>query len=551
MKKHFLYLCAMAVVFAAASIVISCDKETKAGITGVKLNKSSVSLTYMGEEVKLDATVEPADVANAGFKWSSSDQGVVTVSSSGLVKATGKGTAVIIVSTLEGDFTDVCNVVSEGRSLPITSVSFNKPKAEVSVGDSLLLEFIVEPEGAAIASVAEWAFVPAQVDADDEVNVDQITLSIAKEQVQGKKIISNLFAQVQKLGPVGKVTAVVKDYDGFSFNVEIPVEIVYPFSPPEFDMKQVTAITFKFGLTWEPSSGIMGNEFNAHWVKLTKDYQIGTYEVTQRQWLWVMGENPGYGRLEHGTQPTSNSSPGVLQYFDWDLPISNVSFAQVEDFISKLNAKTGRNYRLPTEAEWQLACMGGHPEHISFYGGPPYPEKYRNTTLASDGYYGWNGGLWTDYSNMDLKAAGEGAPFENIREELPVFGMKGTEDETQQRRWVAWCGNGGGLRESSAKGRNMPVGQKVPNELGIYDMLGNVDEFVSDWFKPRSDESFAKYPEDDPLVDPKVTERDGTFGHVVKGGNRNQVGALRSSGREHGGEDDGPNEMRGFRLAHD
>jgi formylglycine-generating enzyme required for sulfatase activity len=129
-----------------------------------------------------------------------------------------------------------------------------------------------------------------------------------------------------------------------------------------------------------------------------RDFYIGKYEVTQKEWRDVMGSNP-----------SSFKNCGD------DCPVESVSWNDVQEFIRKLNQKTGKKYRLPTEAEWEYAARGGS---------------------QSKGY------KYSGSNNIDN---------------------------------VAWyTGNGGS--------KTNPVGRKQPNELGIYDMSGNVWEWVSDWY---------------------------------------------------------------------
>lgn len=84
-----------------------------------------------------------------------------------------------------------------------------------------------------------------------------------------------------------------------------------------------------------------------------KDFLIGKYEVTQAQWKAVMGNNPSY---HEGCD---------------DCPVEQVSWYNVQDFLAKLNARTGKTYRLPTEAEWEYACRSGGKAELYCGGNDP------------------------------------------------------------------------------------------------------------------------------------------------------------------------------------
>ena len=79
-------------------------------------------------------------------------------------------------------------------------------------------------------------------------------------------------------------------------------------------------------------------------------YSIGKTEVTQALWQAVMGSNPSYFKGSN-------------------LPVENVSWDDCQEFITKLNALTGKTFRLPTEAEWEFAARGGNKSQGFTYSG--------------------------------------------------------------------------------------------------------------------------------------------------------------------------------------
>ncbi|GAP73481.1 hypothetical protein SAMD00024442_96_3 [Candidatus Symbiothrix dinenymphae] len=182
-----------------------------------------------------------------------------------------------------------------------------------------------------------------------------------------------------------------------------------------FDMIGVAGGTFTMGATAEQGSDAADHESPTHSVTLSS-YAIGKYEVTQKLWWDVKGSWPG----------TAPSSYGEGD----DYPMYNVSHNDIQSFLTALNTKTGKNYRLPTEAEWEYAARGG---------GESNSYKYSGSDELDD--VAWR--------------------LDNIPSKSPGTAGYGTQ----------------------------PVGTKAPNELGIYDMSGNLWEWCSDWDGDYSSDS--------------------------------------------------------------
>jgi formylglycine-generating enzyme required for sulfatase activity len=159
--------------------------------------------------------------------------------------------------------------------------------------------------------------------------------------------------------------------------------------------------TFMMG---SPKSEVdRGSDETQHEVRVS-DFAMCRYAVTQEEWRMVTGSNPSYFKGDN-------------------LPVENVNWDDCQAFINRLNQKTGRMYRLPTEAEWEYACRAGTITPFN---------TGENLTTDQANYNG-------DY------------PYHNYP-------------------------------KGECRGKTVPVDHFETNGYGLYNMHGNVWEWCGDWY---------------------------------------------------------------------
>ena len=139
------------------------SNTTVVGVTGVTLNKSSLSLD-VGDTETLTATVTPGNATNKAVSWSTSNAAVATVAN-GVVTAVAPGSATITVTTADGGKTAACSVTvtEDGTTgVPVTGVTLNKSSLSLTVGGTETLTATVAPSNATNKAVT-WSTSNAAV----------------------------------------------------------------------------------------------------------------------------------------------------------------------------------------------------------------------------------------------------------------------------------------------------------------------------------------------------------------------------------------------------
>ena len=173
-----------------------------------------------------------------------------------------------------------------------------------------------------------------------------------------------------------------------------------------------------------------------HEVTLTNPFYMGVFEVTQRQWELALGTRPSYftNKAYYATRPVEqvcyDDIRGKINGAKW--PATNT--VDTSSFLGVLRTKTGLNFDLPTEAQWEYACRAGTTTALN--SGKNLTDEQNCTNMAEVGRYGHNSGSYEQNYNSSSSTA------------------VGTAE----------------------------VGNYPPNAWDLYDMHGNVWECCLDWY---------------------------------------------------------------------
>lgn len=232
-----------------------------------------------------------------------------------------------------------------------------------------------------------------------------------------------------------------------------------------------------------------------HRVTLSRGFYVGVFEITQRQWEYVMGNRPSWfsSTSDYATRPAENISYLNIRGVSSIPSVSVVTNVGAVSFMGILRRKTGLQFDLPTEAQWEYACRAGKTTALN--NGQNLSSMVTDSSASSVARYRGNSGYAGRIS----------------------------------RDWAATKGTAA-------------VGSYAPNAWGLYDMHGNVREWCLDGFSLLTSSTDA--------TDPIALTTSGWSGFVVRGGGWSDYAhALRSANRHDFAKADAASVFCGFRLA--
>jgi hypothetical protein len=308
------------------------DKTATIHVTGLSLNTSGFSLVPEGTAT-LIPSVSPANASNKSVTWTSSDTSVVTVDSSGVIKALADGTANITVTSADGKLTIICIIIvimPGPGDVPVTGVSLNANSLSLMVGGTAALAASVEPGNATNKGVT-WSSSNTAVATVDSSGV---VTAIA--------------------GGHANITVTTND-GGKTATCAVTVESL-PAANASIEMVSIGGGTFQMGQD--------GVATPVHSVTVGS-FLMGKYVVTQEQYLAVMGSNPSY----------FNGQPGPGEY--WEIrdtpmgeaqgkrPVEKVSWYDAIVFCNKLSIKEGLTPVYSISGSTNPNTWGTVPEDIN------------------------------------------------------------------------------------------------------------------------------------------------------------------------------------------
>ena len=220
-------------------------KEKVISVTGIALNKTSLSLTE-GEEFTLEATVTPDNATNKKITWTSDNEAVATVSAEGVVKAIKAGTANITATSEDSGVSAKCEITVKEKVISVTGIALNKTSLSLTEGEEFTLEATVTPDNATNKEISWASDNEAVVTVSSEGVVKALragTASITATTVDQGKTASCAVVVAAKMSAVtGEATHISCRNANLSGKANIP---------------QTTSTKLSFGVLYSTSSAIL------------------------------------------------------------------------------------------------------------------------------------------------------------------------------------------------------------------------------------------------------------------------------------------------------
>ncbi len=376
----------------------ACDVTVKAPRpTSIDIPEESYSI-FVGESLTINPVVKP-EGAEYALNWKSSDSDVATVTQTGII--TGKNVGETrITATIQGvNRSDYCYVYVDK---PILTLKASLPSGVVNkatcvsliASDSDAQIWYTLDGSSPVTSVNKKLYSSSfTINQDTKIkavavhpnynNSDILTLNYTLRSTpgdvnqDGEANIADINAIIDVIlggdhdGTVFQLCDVNNDSEVNIADINTDIDVILNPEKYRLDVETFVANGVEFNMVYvEGGTFTMGNNddgndatygYPAHEVTVFC-YQMGETEVTQELWEAVMGYNPSHFSKENGYVEAAR------------YPVENVSWNECQEFVKRLNEQTGKNFRLPTEAEWEFAARGGNRStgDLAIYGGGWY-----------------------------------------------------------------------------------------------------------------------------------------------------------------------------------
>lgn len=434
----------LSLLVLAGAALTSCETPEESGdisVERVSVAPSVVNL-LVGESEKIAVTVEPFNATDRSVTFSSGDETIATVDNEGTITAVAAGETVITVTTTDGGLTAECSVTVSNNTKPIIGIDLSPKSLTMELGEESQLTVIILPEDATDKTI-EWTSENAGIASVD--NEGKVT-AVAEGET---KIVAS--------AAEGKFTA--------TCDVKVINTKKYPF-----EVVLIPAGTFIMGSPEDQPN--RDADEPQHEVTISKNFYMGKYEVTNEQYAEFLND---IGVPYNGIFETQNDGQQMLVHDDewgvqWDnvkwiptpgrenCPVIAVTWYGADEYAKWAGGS------LPTEAQWEYACLGGEE------GGLPFAIGEGTKITPDMANYKWQ-------ISYDIEKGGE-----YFDDQAPLYPNKPVD-----------------------------VGSYAfSNGYGLFDMHGNVCEWCTDWM--------GDYPTG-PVTDPTGPSKPNNLrSKIIRGG---------------------------------